>query len=97
MNNEFKSGLIATGIHSGTNYIDCTPNFISSLQRVINIYSGGEIILAAPFLNWNKLDIWNYCKIKNVPYKITYSCEMGLKQPCGKCLSCKDLTKLYVS
>ncbi len=41
--------------------------------------------------------VWSYCKRLGVPVELTYSCEMGKDQPCGKCLSCKDLEKLYAA
>lgn len=43
----------------------------------------------------NKIEVWEYAKSKRVPINLTYSCELGLKQPCGKCPSCKDLIILY--
>lgn len=97
LNTKIKSGFIATGIHSATNYPDCSEGFISSCQDAIDIYEGGKIILGTPFLKWTKNDVWQYCLEKEVPIHLTYSCENGLRQPCGKCLSCKDLKRLYVS
>ena len=90
-----KTGLISLGIHAGTSYSDCTPNFMDKAQSVLDIYEGGKVLFAAPFAKWSKNDIWEYCKNMEVPVKYTYSCELGLKQPCGKCLSCRDLKKLY--
>jgi 7-cyano-7-deazaguanine synthase len=95
MNFEYESGLIAIGVHSGTAYWDCSEDFILLMQNCFKTYSGGYISIDAPFLKWNKREIWDYCVSKKVPLKFTYSCELGKKQPCGQCLSCRDLESLY--
>ncbi len=88
-------GIIAMGIHSGTSYYDCSPDFYKVAKEIVNNYSSGRLTFVAPFLNWDKLEIYNYfIKNKLNRYK-TYSCELGLQQPCGKCRSCKDLEYLY--
>jgi 7-cyano-7-deazaguanine synthase len=90
-----ESGIIAIGIHSGTAYRDCTDGFVKAMQSTFDLYADGLISIGAPFIRWMKKDIWEYSKKKNVPVHLTYSCELGRKQPCGECLSCKDLEILY--
>ena len=97
LNYKVDSGLISIGIHSGTIYWDCSKDFITIIQKCFNAYSNDCISLDVPFLEWNKRDIWDYCTTEKIPVEKTYSCELGLKQPCGKCLSCKNLEKLYES
>lgn len=80
---------IALGIHAGTQYADCSPEFVSRMQSTFDIYSGGVVHIATPFESWTKADIWAYALSENVPVDITYSCEAG-PHPCGKCLSCLD-------
>lgn len=92
-----KSGILAIGIHKGTGYYDCSQAFIDQVQVIIDQYSQGTISLAAPFLNFNKKEIWDYCIMEKVPLQLTYSCELGENQPCNKCSTCKDLKKLYAS
>lgn len=87
--------ILATGVHSGTDYFDCSPSFVKSAQSLIDMYTGGALQLGVPFLNWSKGDIWSFCKSQQVPVELTYSCERGEAQPCGKCLSCRDLEALY--
>lgn len=91
---DFPSGIISLGIHSGTSYSDCSEYFVKRMQETFDIYAKGCIQIDAPFLKWTKREIWEYCRENNVPLKLTYSCELGLKQPCGKCLSCMDLEAL---
>jgi len=87
--------IVALGIHSGTTYTDCSKEFIKNMQSIFDIYTGGSISIGTPFISWSKADIWKYCLDNEIPVAKTYSCELGLKQPCGKCLSCTDLKALY--
>lgn len=89
------TGIIALGIHSGTPYVDCTADFLRHMQASFDLYTNGRIRVDAPFLHWNKREIWEFCREADVPLGLTYSCENGLEQPCGKCGSCKDLEALY--
>lgn len=91
------NGLIAIGIHDGTTYKDCKYPFIEVVQKVVDIYYNGSVIIDTPFIKFTKNEIWNYCLENKVPVNITYSCENGKNQPCGKCESCKDLILLYES
>jgi 7-cyano-7-deazaguanine synthase len=90
----FRSGIVSLGIHSGTDYWDCTNEFAALAQRLFDGYTDGCVRLLLPFLGWNKRQIWNYCRQVNVPIELTYSCERGLDQPCHQCSSCRDLEVL---
>lgn len=90
----FKKGIISLGIHSGTEYPDCSQDFVELNQRMLDLYTGGNIILDCPFIDLNKLEIYNYFMQTDVPIEFTYSCEAGTEKPCGVCLSCKDEKKL---
>lgn len=81
--------VIATGIHAGTGYADCSEDFVDGMQAVLDLYSEG-VQLAAPFVEWTKADVFEYCLMKDVPLHLTYSCERGSDPPCGWCLSCMD-------
>jgi 7-cyano-7-deazaguanine synthase len=91
------SGIIAIGVHSGTSYMDCSDKFIKLAQSIFDAYTDGSIRIGTPFLEWTKSNILDYCIERNVPLHLTYSCELGLNQPCGRCLSCLDLEALNVS
>jgi 7-cyano-7-deazaguanine synthase len=90
----FRSGAISLGIHSGTDYWDCTKEFVALLQRLFDGYADGCVRLLLPFVSWNKRQIWDYCQAGKVPIELTYSCERGLDQPCHLCSSCRDLEVL---
>jgi len=87
--------VLAIGVHAGTNYADCSPIFVRKVQSVLDLYTAGRLQLGTPFLKWTKRDIWAYAKTNNVPLHLTYSCERGVKQPCGACPSCRDLEILH--
>lgn len=88
--------VIASGVHAGTGYADCSGEFVERMQAALNLYSEG-VQLAAPFLDWTKADILEYCLTKDVPVNLTYSCEKGSVPPCGSCLSCMDRKALDAS
>jgi 7-cyano-7-deazaguanine synthase len=88
---------LALGIHAGTPYVDCRPSFLSAIQAVIDQYELGSVRVAAPFVRWTKSDIWQLSKQLKVPTNLTYSCELGLVQPCGRCDSCADVEALIAS
>lgn len=97
MNFPQKAGIISSGIHRGTPYYDCSKKFFDEIQIIVKQYTQDTIRVEAPLLNFNKKEIWDYCLIEKIPLNLTYSCELGRKQPCGKCATCHDLSKLYAS
>lgn len=90
------SAILVLGIHAGTPYYDCSSSFIATAQSIVDGQCDGRIRIVAPFLEWTKKEIWDYCLKHQVPIDLTYSCERGLGHPCGICLSCQDLEVLRV-
>ncbi len=82
--------IIALGIHSGTQYFDATEQFVGNMNSLLSGYTNGTVRLDAPFLRWQKSMIYEYCKNNAVPIHLTYSCEQGVRKPCGVCNSCLD-------
>jgi 7-cyano-7-deazaguanine synthase len=80
---------VALGIHSSSRYWDCTQAFLDAMQTVFDGYTLGLVNVAAPFITWNKTEIWRYA-VDRVPIPATYSCEME-QGPCGACPSCRDI------
>lgn len=89
-----QSGLLASGIHAGSPYFDCSPSFLSSIQTLFDGYCDGRMRLAIPFVEWSKPQVWAYCTSNSVPVGLAYSCERGAPTPCGECLSCLDRKSL---
>lgn len=84
------SGIISLGIHSGVSYYDCSETFLKDMQNILDGYTNGQVALDIPFIKWDKNMIYDYCKSKNIPIQLTYSCEKSADEPCGICDSCKD-------
>jgi 7-cyano-7-deazaguanine synthase len=85
-----RSGLVAIGIHAGTRYFDCSPSFLDSTCRLVSEHFDGGLVVVAPFITWNKGDIFQYFLSAGLPLDLTYSCEAGTEPPCGNCASCQD-------
>jgi 7-cyano-7-deazaguanine synthase len=92
-----RTSIISIGIHSGSDYVDCTESFIKRMQAIFDIYTKGEIRIDAPFKHWTKSDVWTYLLSSGLPVELTYSCELGTIPPCGTCLSCRDVEALHAS
>ena len=89
-----ESGLIALGIHAGVPYVDCRPGFLTACQALADVYHGGAVRIAAPFVEWSKADIVTAARDLKVPLQRTYSCEAGGAMACGVCLSCLDRARM---
>lgn len=88
-------GILSLGIHSGATYYDCSESFVKDINKILEGYTGGEIILDTPLLRWDKRMIYLYCKDNNIPIHLTYSCENG--NECGTCQSCIDRKGIYAN
>ncbi|MBI5508348.1 MAG: 7-cyano-7-deazaguanine synthase [Deltaproteobacteria bacterium] len=82
--------LVATGVHAGTPYYDCSQGFFTAMQTVLDGYSDGQLVLSTPFLGWTKRMIQVYCVRHRVPIHLTRSCQSKRRKPCGTCVSCRD-------
>ena len=85
--------VIYLGVHAGTGYRDCSFEFIELIQSSLDFHTGGQVRLAAPFLEVQKADVYALARSLNVPFELTYSCEAGTT-PCGTCASCRDRAML---
>ena len=90
------SGVVALGIHAGTGYADCSPEFVEVMQRSYQFHTGGTITVVAPFLHWTKQDVYRLATKLDVPLAQTHSCEAA-NLPCGKCRSCIDRRLLFTT
>jgi 7-cyano-7-deazaguanine synthase len=81
---------IALGIHAGTPYYDCSTAFLETIGRLVTEYTDGRTRIVAPFIDWTKQEIFEYCIEAGIPIDLSYSCESGAMPPCGSCLSCRD-------
>lgn len=83
------SCVVYLGIHAGTGYRDCGPEFVELMQSSLDFHTGGKVRLAAPFAEAKKADVYAFAASLKVPFELTYSCEAS-SIPCGTCASCRD-------
>lgn len=83
-------GVLAIGVHEGSSYPDCEPQFLEAVQRMSDVTTGGRISIQAPFLAWSKPSVLGLCDRLEVPLNLTWSCENRGPLPCGGCASCID-------
>lgn len=83
-------GRLSLGIHAGTPYYDCSRSFLADVQRLLDGYFGGTVQVEAPFVDFTKRDIFDFCLRHRVPVDLTFSCERWSVGPCGRCRSCED-------
>jgi 7-cyano-7-deazaguanine synthase len=90
-------GVLALGLHSGTNYYDCSEAFFDLANKMVTEHTNGALLLVAPFLTWTKKDVFRYFCEAGLSLSETYSCESGDPMGCGSCLSCHDRKGLNAS
>jgi 7-cyano-7-deazaguanine synthase len=86
--------LIGMGVHAGTDYWDCGPEFVRMADDLIQKSTRHRTSLFAPFVDWRKADVFRYFFEAALPLSITYSCEAGVPNGCGNCRSCDDRAAL---
>ncbi len=81
---------VAIGIHAGVPYYDSSATFMTDINRLFDGYYGGGTRVEAPFTEFTKRDVYAFAVRAGVPIELTFSCECGSDEHCGKCLSCQD-------
>lgn len=82
--------LIAMGIHAGTNFVDCSSEFVSLANELVQMVSHYNAYLECPFLDWKKEEIVSYARSCGLPIHLTYSCLEGAAGHCGVCAKCQE-------
>ena len=82
--------MIALGIHALSEYYDTQPLFLRQMQRLLDGYFAGSVVLTAPFLAYPKAEVIAFARDNGVPLDMTYSCEEQNAPPCLRCPSCED-------
>ena len=79
---QFEPCEIVLGIHAGTDFYDCSKNFIDLAQKILDGYFSGTKQVVAPFGSSTKENIIKYCIKERVPLHLTHSCTQS-DVPCG--------------
>lgn len=80
---------------AGNAYPDCSKEFVDYMAAAIELGSGGELYMEAPFVMWNKAKIVEQGLKLGVPYELTWSCYEGGERPCGVCGTCIDRARAF--
>jgi len=80
--------VVAIGLIGNTDFTDQTKEFVEKAESVLS--TGKNIVIMAPMIELNKLEVVRLAKENNIPLDFTYSCYCGIDEPCNECLSCKD-------
>ena len=79
-------GLLNEGTHL---FPDQTGQFLIQAEEVLSLCMGRKIRIIAPLMKFYKSDVLRL--VKRFGLTGTYSCHSGLDEPCGVCVSCKEL------
>jgi 7-cyano-7-deazaguanine synthase len=82
--------VVSIGIHGGSPYWDCSPEFLATVQALFDGYTLGLVRVGAPFVAWTKREIYTFARATGTPVGVTYSCDYS-NGPCGSCGSCRDV------
>ena len=85
--------FIAANAVDFSGYPDCTPEFIESFQKTLDVGTragrdGKGIRIEVPILRKSKSEIVKEAVRLKVPLELTWSCYEGGRKACGKCDSC---------
>ena len=85
--------FIAANAVDFSGYPDCTPEFIESFQKTLDVGTragrdGKGIRIEVPILRKSKSEIVKEAVRLKVPLELTWSCYKGGRKACGKCDSC---------
>lgn len=93
--------IIYYGAHkddaAGNAYPDCSIDFTNSMADAIYLGSENQLKLVGPFVNMSKKDIVKLGHELSVPFELTWSCYQGHDVACGKCGTCIDRKKAFLS
>jgi 7-cyano-7-deazaguanine synthase len=83
-----RCNAIAIAIHAGTDYPDSTESFVQEASKSIAESIGEKMIIYAPFVTKNKVDIALLAHLLKLPVGKTYSCYVGKRNHCRRCGAC---------
>jgi len=88
---ETSSNSVAIGLLSEDYHLfpDQTKEFVSSAEQTIQKALGRSIKIITPLIEFTKKDVLRLAEINEIID--TYSCHMGTSEPCGECISCKEI------
>lgn len=88
-------GAQGADTHSG--YWDASPEFLVSINEVLNLNRKNKIQIVAPFIEWDKTAIViEGCKLA-VDFRKTHTCYEGTEAACGRCVSDANRIQAFIN
>ena len=91
--------VILYGAHAddaaGNAYPDTSKEFNTAMSSAIEIGSGNELKIEAPFITASKADVVRIGNDIGVPFELTWSCYEGGEKACGLCATCRDRIRAF--
>ncbi len=82
--------VVALGLLANPIFPDQTPKFVEAATQCIREALGTDFRLLTPMISLDKRDTLSLAKKHGLPLDVTYHCHSGEKQPCGRCISCRE-------
>jgi 7-cyano-7-deazaguanine synthase len=85
------ANAVAIGLLNEATHLfpDQTKEFLKMAENMISFSLGSTVKVIAPLMEFYKSDVLELALRYDV--KGTYSCHGGLEEPCGICVSCKEI------
>ena len=91
--------VILYGAHAddaaGNAYPDTSKAFNTAMSSAIELGSGNELKIEAPFISSSKADVVHIGSAIGVPFELTWSCYEGGEKACGLCGTCRDRLRAF--
>ncbi len=68
---------------------DQTVSFVEKCEALLQLAMGYRLKVVAPLMHLSKADILELARIRRIAG--TYSCHSGHEEPCGICVSCREV------
>jgi len=88
---QVNASAVAIGLLNEETHLfpDQTRQFLIQAEAIFSLCMGINIRIIAPLMKFYKSDVLRLAKRYGLTG--TYSCHSGLAEPCGVCVSCKEL------
>lgn len=89
---ETSSSGVAIGLLSEDYHLfpDQTTDFVLSAEQTIEKAIGRSVKIITPLIELSKREVLKLAELKGIT--ATYSCHMGTSEPCGECISCREIS-----
>lgn len=87
---EMGTSFVAIGLREVPQFPDTSGAFVRAFSGIGYLAFGTSIEVITPLLNRTKAEIVQLAEEYGTPLSISYSCYLGRKRPCCRCLGCKD-------